>query len=101
MKYEMQVNKNSVIEEFDKLINRIFKLLPEREEGKEWQTPLRNLIVEIVGLNNLFLDELDLLPIIARLEGLMSLDKEDDFFIFRSNIFECCSLISKVKNQWD
>ena len=100
-KYGMEISKEKLAKEFLKIIDQIFKLLPEREEGKNWEAPLQNLIIEVVGFNNLLGDEVDLLPVIAKLEGMLTLTGEQDFLRFRSNVFECCGFISKVKKLWD
>ena len=45
-KYNIDIDKNAIIENIDRIINQIFKLLPSREEGGDWQAPLQNLILE-------------------------------------------------------
>ena len=49
-------------------------------------------------MHDLFNEDLgpDALSLLSKLEGLNSLDKED-FFGFRRTIFECLSLMNKVK----
>ena len=42
MKYDLKDNLNFL----QKATNRIFKLLPSREEGANWELPLQTLIEE-------------------------------------------------------
>lgn len=78
--------------------NQIFKLLPMREEGKDWEKPLETLIIEVVGMSNLFSDQKVLLTLSCKLEGLKD-SKDVDFFLYRRTIFECCSLIEELKKK--
>lgn len=36
-----------------RLINQIYKLLPQREEEKDWKTPLSTIIEELLGMIDL------------------------------------------------
>lgn len=78
--------------------NQIFKLLPMREEGKDWKKPLETLIIEVLGMSNLFSDQKVLLTLSCKLEGLKDSD-EIDFFLYRRTIFECCSLVEELKKK--
>lgn len=77
------------------LINMIYKLLPIREEKNDWQNYLKSLIEEIHGFNNLFeeIDEVSIIRILSKLEGLKDLDKEEDFYLYRKTVLECTNLI--------
>ena len=84
--------------------NQIFKLLPMREEGKDWTKPLETLREEIAGMGKLFSDQKDFLTVLAKLEGLTPESNDDEekpeeieFPLYRRTIFECCSLIEKLK----
>lgn len=98
---DLEFDKKTIDREIEKLINQIYKLLPMREEKKEWTSTLENLIVEIKGLNEIFIDQLMLLTILSKLEGLISLDKDCDFILFRKTIFDCLNLLTKLKNEWN
>lgn len=97
LKYEMEISENAVAANLDRISGRIFKLLPEREEGKDWQSPLKNLIIELYGMDSLLNDQVSLFRILSRLESLMLLSNEADFMDFRKGIFECLNLISRIK----
>lgn len=97
MKYDIDISMKAVEKDLNRITNRIFKLLPSREEGSDWQTPLKNLIVEIGGLASLLYDQTDLLLLLCKLEGLLVMAEEIDFLVFRATIFECLGLVNKVK----
>ena len=59
LKYDVEIQDEAIIKNIDRITNQIFKLLPSREEGGDWKTPLQNLIVEIVGMDKMFLDHTD------------------------------------------
>lgn len=99
LKDNLEVNKADIIENFNRITNQIFKLLPLREEHGDWIAPLESLTTEIKGILILFEDQKDLFSLVCKMEGLKTLDKEEDFLIFRKTIFECLGLIAKVK-KW-
>lgn len=81
-----------------RLTNQIYKLLPMREEGIDWQKPLETIIEELSGMNLLLIDQHKILfPLLCKLEGLLSLTEENDFGMFRRTIFECLNLINNLK----
>ena len=96
-KYDIEFDKEAVIKNIDRLTNQIFKLLPSREEGGDWQTPLQNLILEITGMKVLWIDQTELFSLLCKLEALMSLTEENDFFAFRKLIFECLGALNNIK----
>ena len=70
----------------------------EREAGTDWQTPLENIIVEIIGMNQLLLEyHEELFSLLCKLEGLLTLTGENDFMLFRKNIFECLGIMNGIK----
>jgi len=98
-KYDINFDKDVVIKNINRITDRIFKLLPSREEGGDWETPLKNLILEIIGMNQLWIDQTNLFSLLCKLEALQTLTNEDDFFTFRKLIFECLSLMTQIKNE--
>jgi len=92
------INNNAIIESLKKLINQIYKLLPNREENIDWQTPLNTIIEEISGMDRLLSNYHEILfPLLCKLEGLYNLTEEKDFFAYRRTIFECLNLLSSLK----
>jgi hypothetical protein len=96
-KYNVEIQNEAILKNIDKITNQIFKLLPYREEGGEWIPPLQNLIIEISGMNVLLKDHTDLFPLLCKLEALLSLTEENDFYLFRKTIFECLGLCNSLK----
>lgn len=100
IKYDAYINDSDIISNIDRITNLIFKLLPSREEGGEWQIPLKNLIVELSGMSRL-LNNKELFSVLCKLEGLLTLTEEDDFLQYRKTIFECLSQLNKIKKCLD
>ena len=101
LKYDIEFDSDSVKKNLDRITNQIFKLLPSREEGGDWETPLQNLIYEIIGMKALWIDQPDLFSLLCRLEALLTLTDEDEFLVFRKLIFECLGLIGQIKKCLD
>lgn len=92
------INNGAIVENLKKLINQIYKLLPNREEGIDWQTPLATIIEEISGMDKILMQYHTILfSLLCKLNGLYDLTTEDNFFIYRRTIFECLNLLSSVK----
>lgn len=97
-KYNLEVSNDTLAKSLKRIINLVYKLLPMREEGNDWEKPLETIIEELVGMNRLIVDlQSDLFPIICKLEGLFSLQNPQDMSLYRRIIFECLSLLSKIK----
>ena len=99
-KYETEISNDIIITNLKRIINQTYKLLPNREEGVDWETPLSTINEEIAGMQILFCGNLgpEMLTLMAKLEGLASLDK-NDFFNFRRTIFECLNLLNRIKDN--
>lgn len=81
-----------------RLVNQLWKLIPMRENGEDWKSHLYVVIEEISGLNMVFADQLDLLILLSKLEGLT--DKVcDDFMIYRKTVFRCIDLLAKEREH--
>lgn len=93
----LDFDNQAIINNIDRLTNRIFKLLPSREEGGDWKTPLNNIIYEVIGMKILWSDQTKLFTLLCKLEALNSLTEEDDFLIFRKIIFECLGILNDIK----
>lgn len=96
--YDIDVDCQAVKDNLYRIGNQIFKLLPMREEEKDWRKPLETLIIELLGMSNLFSDQRELLSLVCKLEGLKDVD-DIDFFLYRRTIFECCSLVNDIKEK--
>lgn len=97
-KYNLTVSEETVRKSIKRIINLTYKLLPTREEGGDWKKPLETIIEELVGINDLFLDQQDkIFVIICKLQGIFNLTEKDDFQLYRRTIFECLSLLNGLE----
>ena len=98
LKYGIDIEEGAIGINLTRLTNQIYKLLPIREEGGDWRRPLETIMEEISGMDRLFLDQHPMLfKLSCKLEGLFTLDKEDDFMIYRGIIFECLGILSDLQ----
>lgn len=97
-KYNLEISYDTLSQSLKRNINLVYKLLPMREEGSDWEKPLETIIEELVGMNRLIIDlQPELFPIICKLEGLFSLVDDKDMALYRRTIFECLALLSKIQ----
>lgn len=97
LKYGVLIDNEAIIVNLRRLTNQIYKLLPTREEGGDWEKPLLAIVEEIAGMDRLFLDQHSILfRLLSKLEGLFTLTEDNDFQLYRSVIFECLSLLSEL-----
>ena len=61
-----------------------------RENAENWKTQIETVIVEIVGLNEIFINP-DYISLLAKLEGLLV--KDLDFLIYRKTVFESIAIL--------
>lgn len=89
-KYNIDFQRQDVIKNARRLTNQLWKLIPMRENNEDWQKQLDTVIIEIVGLNEIFIGP-TYIQMLSKLEALKV--KEIDFELYRKTIFECISLI--------
>ena len=95
-----EIANSAVKASLKRLINQTYKLLPNREENIDWQTPLLTIIEEFSGMSKLLADQQEsLFSLICKLEGLLDLTKENDFFLYRRTIFECLGLMKSINDS--
>ena len=101
LKYNLNMSDEIIEKDIKRIINQIYKLLPLREQGQDWQKPLQTVIQELVGLQRLFMgqQEESFLILLCKLEGLNILIQEEKFFLYRRIIFECLSLLSEMRTN--
>ena len=99
LKYNIDIDNQIIQQRLQILINQTYKLLPEREQGSEWQKPLETIIIELQGLYNLMNHSFAIvfLTLFNKLEGLYSLTKDSDFLSYRKTIFDCLSLMNTLQ----
>ena len=98
IKYGADIDSEAIVANLKRITNQIYKLLPNREEGIDWETPLTTIIEELSGMDRLLGGQHEVLfSLLSKLEGLFILINENDFFLYRRTIFECLSLMSSLK----
>ena len=90
----MNITNETYIETLERFKNQIFRALPEREEDKDYQKTLKNIILEIRGFSLLLDQEKDYVILLSKLTGLID---EPDNVIFRKGIFDCIQIIEQKK----
>ena len=100
IKYNLNISHEDVQFHLKRIINQVYKLLPTREEGNEWQKPLETIIEELCGMERLLNDHMIIFfPLLCKLEGLFSLTQPSDFSLYRRIIFECLGLLNNIKEN--
>ena len=100
IKYDIDIQDNIIQNNFKRIINQVYKLLPMREENIDWQKPLQTLIEEIAGMNRLLVSQQkDFFILLSKLEGLFQLTQAEDFLLYRRIIFECLSLLNNISQN--
>lgn len=100
IKYDITISDSAIKESLKKILNRVYKLLPSREENLEWQKPLDTIIEELAGMQLLMVDrQEDFFILLCKLEGLRTLTRENDFSLFRRIIFECLNLLGQMRES--
>lgn len=74
-----------------RLTNQLWKLIPMRENEEDWKRQLETVILEITGINEVFIINGVMLSLLAKLEGLRTTDTS--FELYRKTVFESISLL--------
>ena len=82
--------------DINRLTNQIWKLIPMRENDENWESHLQTVIIELVGMNEIFNFDERFLILLSKLEGLRVGNTE--FFIYRKTVFESISLLREIYN---
>lgn len=90
-KYGFSFPQEAVVKNINRLTNQLWKLIPMRENGENWQGHLESLIVELSGLAEVFLLNQAIISLLSKLEGLVKQDTE--FMLYRKIVFEAISLL--------
>lgn len=91
-KYKLNLSiEKDLMPNISRLTNQIWKLIPMLENKEEWEKQLDTVLVEIAGMNEIFLHNPQFLQLLAKLEGLKIFSK--DFHLFRKTVFESIGLL--------
>ena len=96
-KYDFDFPIEIIEKNIMRLTNQIWKLFPMKEHDENWKKQLDTVIIEIAGLNEIFIEYPQFLQILSKLEGLKTVENID-FSLYRKTVFEIISLIQEVKN---
>lgn len=101
LKYNLTFEDKTIVAKLKRFISQIYKLLPCREEGTDWEKLLLTIIEEFSGLKSLMESQYEdeMFTVICKLEGLRHLTNPEDFMMYRKTIFECLNLIQEVINN--
>lgn len=101
LKYNLVIDDQAIQYSLKRIINQIYKLLPIREQGDDWEKPLYTILEELIGMQKLMNGNYSEIyfPLLSKLEGLYSLTRKQDFLCYRRTIFECLSLVSELEKK--
>lgn len=94
-KYGINFPAETREQDFVRLVNQLWKLIPMREHDEDWVNHLSIVIEEISGLVEIYKDKVEGLILLSKLEGLTS-NVCADFMIYRKTVFKCIDLLGKV-----
>ena len=92
-KYDFDMSVESLEKNIARLTNQTWKLIPMRENEEDWQKQLDTVILEIAGLNEIFLEDPQFLQLLAKLEGIRAVEAVIDFSLYRKTVFEAIGLL--------
>lgn len=93
-KYGFDISAAPWVADINRLTNQLWKLIPMRENEEDWKNQLTTVLIEIVGLNEIFSFDDKYLSLLSKLEGLQQLDTE--FYVYRKTVFEAISLLREL-----
>ena len=94
-KYNIDFSYEDIRANVKRMTNQLWKLIPMREHEEDWQKQLDTVILEIVGLNEIFIGPL-FLQMLSKLEGLRV--TETNFELYRKTVFECISILQELSH---
>ena len=93
-KYNIEIRQEDIKKNVQRLTNQLWKLIPMREHEEDWMKQLDTVILEIAGLNEIFVGSA-FLQLLSKLEGLRV--QETTFELYRKTIFESISLLQEMR----
>ena len=92
-KYDFEISAEVFEKNIVRLTNQMWKLIPMRENNEDWQKQLDTVILEIAGLNEIFVENPQFLQLLAKLEGIKAMAAVTDFPLYRKTVFEAIGLL--------
>ena len=94
-KYDFEFTVEVIDKNVRRLTNQMWKLIPMREHKEDWPKQLDTVILEIAGMNEVFMNP-QFLQLLCKLEGLRA--QETEFELYRKTVFECISLLQELNH---
>ena len=92
-KYNFDFQYEEIDANVRRLTSQLWKLIPMREHEEDWPKQLDTVILEIAGLNEIFIAP-HFLQLLCKLEGLKVQDT--NFELYRKTVFESISLLQEL-----
>ena len=93
-KYGFDISNQTIEQNVRRLTNQLWKLIPMRENHEDWKKQLHTVLIEIAGLNEVFIGS-QFLQLLSKLEGLKTQD-DINFELYRKTVFESISLLQEL-----
>ena len=93
-KYGFDISNEAIEQNVRRLTNQLWKLIPMRENHEDWKKQLHTVLIEIAGLNEVFIGS-QFLQLLSKLEGLKTQD-DINFELYRKTVFESISLLQEL-----
>ena len=91
-KYSLNITSDEAFEKnVTRLTNQMWKLIPMKENDEDWEKQLNTVILEIAGLNEIFIEDPQFLQLLSKLEGIKAISPE--FVLYRKTVFESIGLL--------
>ena len=91
-KYDLKITSQEAFEKnVARLTNQMWKLIPMKENDEDWEKQLNTVILEIAGLNKIFIENPQFLQLLSKLEGIKTTNPE--FNTYRKTVFESIGLL--------
>lgn len=91
-KYGYEISSEESFEKnVSRLTNQMWKLIPMKENNEDWEKQLNTVILEIAGLNEIFIEDPQFLQLLSKLEGIKVQNPE--FSLYRKTVFEAIGLL--------
>ena len=96
----ISLEQQAIANNLKRIINQTYKLLPLREQEKDWQKPLETLIVQLAGMAELIENQDELFfSILCKMKGLALLVNNQDMALYRRTVLELLSLLGLLKTN--
>lgn len=93
-KYDYNFSYEALSKNINRLTNQLWKLIPMRENNEDWKKHLSSLMIELVGLGEIYNNIPVYLSLLSKLEGLLKTDIE--FSLYRKIVFESISHLREI-----